>query len=123
MSTAIDIAIYLEAQSFGTVGTDIFYGFLPDNPAHAIAVYDTSGRPSELHEIDQPNFQITVRDASYATAASTIESIQALLQNLTNTILNGVFYINIQNLQAPFSAGWDVEKRIEFKQNYTTQKR
>jgi len=123
MSTAIDIAIYLEAQAFGTVGTDIFYGYLPPDVTPAICIYDTSGRPSELHGIEQPNFQITVRNTSYASASSTIDSIQTLLQNLTNTILNGTFYINIQNLQAPFSAGWDVEKRIEFKQNYTTQKR
>jgi len=123
MSTAIDIAIYLEAQAIGTVGTDIFYGFLPDDPSNAIAVYDTSGRPSELHDIEQPNFQITVRNTSYVNASSTIDSIQAVLQNLTNTTINGTFYLNIQNLQAPFSAGWDVEERIEFKQNYTTQKR
>jgi hypothetical protein len=67
-----------------------------------------------------------VRDASYATASSTIESIQTVLQNLTNTTINGQFYMNINNLQAPFSAGWDGLEghgRIEFKQNYLTQKR
>jgi len=124
MSTAIDIATYLQSHVFGTIGTDIFYGFLPDEPDHAICVYDTSGRPSELYGIDQPNFQITVRDASYATASSTIESIQSVLQYLTNTTINGTFYLNINNLQAPFSAGWDNEEnRVEFKQNYITQKR
>jgi hypothetical protein len=126
MSTAIDIATYLQAHVFGTIGTDIFYGFLPDDPDNAICVFDTSGRPSEINGIDQPNFQITVRNTSYATASSTIESIQSVLQYLTNTTINGQFYMNINNLQAPFSAGWDGQEghgRIVFRQNYLTQKR
>lgn len=123
MTTAMDIAAYLQTQALGTVGTNIFYGFLPDTPDNAIAIYDTSGRPSELHEIDRPNFQVVVRNTSYANAASVIESIQALLQNVTNTTINSQFYASISNLQAPFSAGWDSEKRVEFKQNYVTIKR
>ena len=128
MSTAIDIATYLQVQGYGTVGTEIFYGFMPDDPNDAICVYETSGRPSELHRIDQPNFQIVVRRGSitnpgYLSCSITIESINTLLHNITNTVINGTFYININNLQAPFATGYGPEGRAEFKQNYTTQKR
>lgn len=126
MSTAVDIATYLQTNGFGFIGTDIYYGFLSDEPDHAICIYDTSGRPTELHGIKQPNFQIVVRDASYTTASTTIESIETLLQYLTNTTINGTFYLNINNLQAPFSTGWDkegAEGRVTLVQNYLTQKR
>lgn len=123
MTTAMDIAAYLQTQAIGTVGTNIFYGYLPDAPDNAIAIYDTAGRPSQIHEIDRPNFQVVVRNTSYSSAATTIQSIQALLQNITNTTINGQFYVDISNLQSPFSAGYDVEKRVEFRQNYVTIKR
>lgn len=122
-TTAIDIAEYLQTQAIGTVGTNIFVGYLPDTPTTAIAIYDTAGRPSQIHEIDRPNFQVVVRDTSYLNAATKIQSIQALLQNLTNTTINGQFYADISNLQAPFSIGRDEEKRVEFRQNYVTIKR
>jgi hypothetical protein len=126
MTVAIDIAVYLALNGFGTTDAPtptIFTGYLPDTPDDCIAVYDTSGRPSEFHGIDQPNFQIVVRDSSYSSAATTIQSIQDLLQFTTNTTINGTFYLNISNLQSPFSTGRDEKGRIEFKQNYLTQKR
>lgn len=123
MTTAMDIAAYLQTQAIGTLNTDLFIGFLPDAPDAAIAIYDTAGRPSEIHGIDRPNFQVVVRDTSYLNASTKIESIQTLLQNTTNTTINGTFYADISNLQSPFSAGYDVEKRVEFKQNYKTIKR
>lgn len=126
MSTAIDIALYLETNGFGTTAAPsptIYTGYLPDTPDNCIAVYETAGRPSELHGIDQPNFQIVVRDTSYSSAATTIQNIQDLLQFTTNTTINGTFYLNISNLQAPFSTGRDSDLRVIFNQNYITQKR
>jgi hypothetical protein len=126
MTTAVDIAIHLEDNAFGTTDAPsptIFIGYLPDTPDDCIAVYDTPGRPSELHGLDQPNFQIVVRNSSYASAATIIKNIQDLLQFTTNTTINGTFYLNIYNLQSPFSAGRDEKSRVELKQNYVTQKR
>lgn len=126
MSTAMDIAQHLEDNGFGTTSAPlptIFIGYLPDTPDSCIAVYDSAGRPSELHGIDQPNFQIVVRDKSYSAASTIIENIQALLQFTTNTTINGTFYMNISNLQSPFSTGRDSDLRVIFNQNYITQKR
>lgn len=121
--TAEDMSAHLQTNGFGTEGTDIFIGYFPPNPDHAICVYDTAGRSSQIHGIDRPNFQVVVRDKSYSIAATTIQNIQTLLQNTTNTTINGTFYADISNLQSPFSAGRDVEERAEFKQNYVTIKR
>lgn len=126
MTTAMDIAQHLADNGFGSItapSPTIFTGFLPDTPDACIVVYDTAGRASELHGLDRPNFQIVVRDPSYSSAATTIQNIQTLLQFTTNETINGTFYLNIFNLQSPFSEGKDDKGNSKLIQNYAVQKR
>ena len=44
-----ELTDYLSTNGVGTAGTDLFYGFMPDTPNAAVALY----------EIDQPgNFEL-----------------------------------------------------------------
>lgn len=114
-----DIAAYLEDQSVGTVGTDIFMGTMPDTPDSCIALYEYAGEPPEqIGNIERPGLQVRVRDPSYSAGRAKIESVVNALAGLYEQVLSGHRYLYIRAQQSPEAMGRDQSGREEFVVNF-----
>jgi hypothetical protein len=119
------IALYLQSQSLGTVGTSLFYGFLPTASGTIAVVYDTGGEsPGSRLGYDYPTFQIRTRANA---GANTIENaytkaadIYNVLQSISDVTLNdGTKLVDVTALQsAPISLDKDESGRAEFTLNF-----
>lgn len=122
-SVALDIAEYLEDQSIGVVGTDIFVGFQPDISDNIITIYVSGGSsPSIPIDLEYPSIQVVVRNTSYATCESKAYSIFNALHTTGNTSIEGSTYQGIYANQQPFSLGKDDQNRSEFVINFRISK-
>jgi len=100
MSVISDVAQYLDDQSIGTLGTDLFYSYIPDNStAPVIMVRDTGGPEPDQYigDIKTPTFQVFIRSADYATGKDLLQQIRDLLHPTYNTYLvgGGVYFRRI----------------------------
>jgi hypothetical protein len=121
MSLITDVADYLEAEGVGTVGEDIFNSVVPEYPDGCVTVVDTGGiEPSRDIPTAEPTFQVLVRNSSYDTAKTKIDSIVALLHQKANAeLVSGETYFYYIFLVAePGYLGRDDNDREEFSANF-----
>jgi hypothetical protein len=108
MSMPSDVAEYLEDNSIGTVGTDIFIQFTPETPHNAISVFQYSGWPPlTVAGFTRPGLQVKVRNTNAATAITKMEAIIALLHDKGELTLEGTRYPYIEMAQTWFPLGWE----------------
>jgi len=118
-----DIAEYLEDEGFGTVGTNIMIGDMPDSPDTCIAVNPGPGSPPDLvWEGEYPSCQIRVRNPTFLNAYSTAYEIMTTLHTLTYQTLEGTLYYYISAKNSPQPLGRDANKRFEFVVNFDVTK-
>lgn len=122
---SLEIADYLQSKSLGTVGTDIFYDYLPPSPDTLTVVYDTGGYEGHRKlAYDNPTIQIRTRaiagPTSVLTAYNRALAIYNELQGLSNvTLSSGTRLINSYGIQsAPTALDKDAENRAEFTINF-----
>ncbi len=116
-----DIALLLQSEGIGTLGTDIFLAYRPDEPDEVISIYDTGGYPAELELPDlRRTVQILVRGKSYATTHSRIWQIYKLLDRPGERLIlaNGRKMI-ARAMQPPTLLDRDAVNRVLFVFNLT----
>lgn len=120
-----EVADHLQASGFGTVGTTIFIGKLPDDQeasVNIIAVLETGGiAPYEQMPLKQRTIQILVRNTVYATCLLNATNIRDNLHNRfwTNVKSGGsIFQLRSSALQEPTMIGQDSKNRYENSCNY-----
>ena len=127
-----DIGSVLSAGGIGTLGTNLFLGFLPDKPDTCVAVIETGGitphrafRASAGQPVaERPSIQILCRAAAfdYATARNKAHDAYKLLEGYGDTTVNSTRYLWIGARQSPFSAGRDESNRPICSCNYEVVK-
>jgi hypothetical protein len=123
-----EIATYLAIKNIGTVDTDIFKGFMPDQPDNMVALFEYAGNPMELTmgtgdpTLERPGLQVRVRNTSYPTGRAKIEQVVDILHGLTEQVLGGKRYLLIRANQSPASMGLDANNRSEFVVNFSVIK-
>ena len=120
ISSARDIASFIQTGVLGTVGTDIFIGKEPKGPDAVITVYDTSGEASQAgFSYEKPSVQVRVRGEQngYAAAYSLIKDIFDLLHGKSNTTIGVNRYIGIWAIDNPTAMGQDENERPIFVLN------
>jgi len=104
--TTQEIAAWLQAQSLGTVATDLFEGELPDTPVAATAVYATPGggamRSHQGVEYDRPTVQIFVRRSSTRLAMAAAWTIYNAFHNFEAGDMGGHRYGWALPIQPPY---------------------
>lgn len=109
-----DIASYLE-----TIGSDIFKGYLPEQPDNCIALFEYAGEPPDLHSnVEYPGLQVLVRSKSYATGRQKIEKVKSILHGVAETMINGHRYLLISARQSPEALPRDENGRVIFVCNF-----
>lgn len=120
---AEDLINYLENEGFGTIGTDLFLSFTPDNPDNSITCVDEI--PPTLPEsnclsIDMFTVQILVRNNNYTIAKNQSINIHKKIVGFggQSLIENGniVSYITINTM--PTSIGRDEKGRSSWSSHY-----
>lgn len=121
-----DIATYLEAHGFGTVGVNLFKGSMPPASDDCIAVYEYAGSPPDLAhdgaEIEQPGLQIRVRNKKFSDGSSLVESIKNILHPTSNKTIGKSFYLSIMANHYPIHLGTDQNNRHEWTVNFSVKK-
>jgi len=80
MTLIEQVATYLQDDfDLGTIGTDIFIGFMPESPDACIAVLDTGGtEPSRYLPIESPTFQAFIRATNYDNGKAVLATVRGL---------------------------------------------
>jgi hypothetical protein len=103
-----DLAGVLEDAFLGTFGTDIFTGYLPDDPDNAIVLREYSGEATPLHwEGERTMAQILVRRADWETAESDARAALEALHGVSETLIGSNRYLVIQATGSPADLGRD----------------
>lgn len=121
-----DLGVYLQAQSIGTVGTDLFKGILPESPDDCISIDQSGGvEPDRELPLEKPTIQVLVRNDDYATGLTKAKAIYDLLHraghdNGAEPVLKvgGVDVMDIFAMQEPFHLGKDENERDLFTLNF-----
>lgn len=117
---------YLQTNSVGTLGTNIFLGKMPATPDYCITLYEYEGMaPSETfgnhpYDIDIPRIQIVVRGArdDYPTARDGAKTVRDLLSNLTDITISSTKILRVASLGAFIPLGLDDKDRPRIAANF-----
>lgn len=97
-----DVANYLEDQTFGTVGTDIFYSRFPNEPDDCVCVFQSSGRPPmPWLSLESPGISIIVRGTDPDTTRIKANEIFKALAGLIHQTWDGVKYHSFESMGSP----------------------
>jgi hypothetical protein len=121
-----DIADYLEDQELGTVGTDIYAGYLPDYPDSCITVLDTGGSPPDPDlPTKEPTFQVFIRDVNYSDGKTALDSVRSVLHQQANIQLvdGGNYFYFILAISEGGHVGRDEVGRDLFSINFQCRTR
>ena len=114
-----DIGTYLQSQGIGTLGADLFLGFMPDQPDNCIALFEYAGSPPDLHwNGEYPGLQVRVRNKSYAAARIKIGEAMTALHGLHEQTLSGTRYLLIKARGSPEILKRDANNRVELFVNF-----
>lgn len=127
-----EIGDYLSTGGVGTVGTDLFLGYLPEAPDAVVAVYETGGLPPVRAMRSAPGQPVVVRprvqvlaraaEHDYAAARSKVGRAYDLLEGLGDRTLGGVRYLWVGAVQEPFLMGRDSQGRVMLACNFDVVK-
>lgn len=127
-----DIADYLSSGGLGTVGTDIYKGFMPETPNIVLTVYETGGQepsrgmaasPGQMQN-ERPRVQVVVRcsEYDYQTARTKLNDAFRLLDGFGDRDINGVRYKWIGAIHSPALMGRDEQGRVKLVCNFDVVK-
>jgi len=89
-----EIARYLQTKSVGTLGTNLFYSYLPDSVDACVAVMDTGGMTPDIDlPTKEPTFQVFIRSTTYDLGKAKMNTVRNELHRLMNTTLSGGTYV------------------------------
>ncbi len=127
MATVLEaIGSYLATNNEGTLGTNMFYGRMPDAPDVCITIYEYEGQPpmenfgASAFSIDMPRIQIVTRASreDYPTARDKAVAIRALLAAMTEVTVGSTRILRVQSLGSVVPLGYDTNDRPKFAVNF-----
>ncbi len=121
-----DVATYLQANSIGTLGTNLFEGYMPPNPDASVAVIETAGLKPDIDlPLRDPSFQILIRSTEYDLGRAVADSIRVLLHNKYNLqlVASGIYFYRINLVTEGGLLGLDENGRNLFSLNFQCRTR
>ena len=109
MSLTTEIKTLLSSVS------NLYIGSMPATPDNAVCIYNSGGFARSLSgtEVEEPTFQIKVRNTSYATGETLCNTINDLLHGASSTKI-----LMIEQQGGINDIGRDESNRQEFTQNF-----
>lgn len=113
MDTAYEIATYLQASGFGTVGTSIFAGQIPTG-TDGVYVVRSGGQPHNYTPLTDTVFDIYAKDTSSSDAISLLEDIKNHIHRMHNTSTSNSYIYSLLVI----GDVEDVQRDIEYAKIY-----
>lgn len=124
MSVITDIATYLQTLGLGTLGTDIFYSYFPDNVNTGIAVLDTGGPQPDIDlPTKEPTFQVFIRAVDYDTGKAKLDAVRSALHQQSGVTIGSTFFFFILANSEGGHLGRDERGLDEFSINFHARTR
>lgn len=120
----MSVANFIESNSLGTKGTNLFIGFVPDADGLVIGLSEYDGNIRETQgqalAVQQPSLQVMVSGDKfdYVTPKTRLEAIQTLLANLNDSTLSGVHFLSIRPNGTINALGQNDNQSFEFTANF-----
>ena len=130
-STATDIATLLDGDtSLGlTLGTDLFVGRMPDQPANCVVVYDNPGdAPMLTYKKATSNYfyssvSVRIRNTNYESGWAQMFAILEFLHASSQDTIGMTYYALIKAMNDPQVLHWDDNDRVLMVVNFEVQRR
>lgn len=123
MNINTDIAQHLHNQGVGSLGSTLFYSFIPDIDTgdFSLTVLDTGGiTPDPYLPTDRPTFQVFVRSKDYATGRAKVDAVYAALHKKRGQLVTGgTYFYNILANSRGGHLGRNDNDRDEFSINFS----
>lgn len=114
-----DIATILDDAGVGVLGTDMFIGSLPTTPNNAIVIVQTTGtEPDSELPLDNPTFQILIRNTTYTGGQEKLGDVKDALHQFSNQEIGDTYFYYILANTNGGSIGRDEQDREEFSINF-----
>jgi len=127
MNIRTDIAQHLHNQGIGSLGTSLFYSYLPetDTGDYNLTVLDTGGvAPDREIPTDSPTFQVFIRAKDYDTGKSVLNSVyNALDKKRGQLVPGGTYFYSIFAQSNGGHLGRNENDRDEFSINFICYER
>lgn len=120
MATILEsVGDYLVTHAYGTLGTNLFLGTLPESPDACVAVYESAGSPSGFTMgpggivFDYPMIQVICRAEreDYPTARDKAENIRNTLASVLESNISSVHIMRIEPMGGVNPLGVDGKYR------------
>lgn len=119
MSMVSDLATYLQTAGIGTVGTNLFYSYLPANLEAGVVVLDSGGQqPDPYLPTKEPMFQVLIRADNYDNGKTKLDAVRAALHQLKNTTIGSIYFYFILAMSEGGHVGRDDAGRDIFSINF-----
>jgi len=119
MSLISDISTYLQSNGIGTVGTNIFYSYMPADVGACVVILDTGGsQPDTYLPTKEPTFQIYLQNIDYDTGKIKLEAIRELLHQKTNITIGSTYFYFILAVSEGGHLGRNADGLDEFSMNF-----
>lgn len=126
MSLLLELTTYLATQGVGTVGTNLFAGFMPDTPHACGTLYEYGGAPPDLgfsypgiqHENSAVQMVFRGNPTDYSSPRAKSETVYRLFTSMKPGLLTGTKYLQIRANQSPFLMQRDGLQRVYIVCNY-----
>jgi hypothetical protein len=116
----------LSNAGLGTMGANIFLGYMPETPDNCIGIFNTGGvQPSIDIPNKMPTFQVTVRNTNYETGETNLNTVRTRLHQFRNAeLVSGQTYFYFIYLIAEGGhIGRDTNGRDMFSINFRCKTR
>lgn len=117
-----DMKDVIVAAGYGTFGTDLFVGVLPDTPNLCVALIESGSwrEPEPNPDLEYPTMQVLVRGGTneYLKARDKMEDIYAHLRDIGQVTVGTTFYGGVWCSSGPTSIGRDERERPVFSANF-----
>ena len=119
MSYLTDITDRLATLNLGTAGTNLFQGYLPNDPINSIAVINTGGTAPDMDiPTKSPTFQVLVRNNDFLTGEARLEKVRNELHRIANTTYGSTYFYYIAALSEGGHIGQDEQGAFMFSINF-----
>lgn len=124
MSLISDIATHLQTNSIGTLGTDLFYSYMPADVGNCVVVMDTGGtEPDRYLPTKEPTFQIYIQNSSYDNGKTKQDAVRALLHQQKNVTIGSIYFYFIMAISEGGHLGRSADGQDEFSMNFQARTR
>ena len=109
------MSLTIEIKSLLTSVSNVYRGNMPDSPDNSICIYNTGGFPRILatSKLEEPTFQVKVRNMSYTTGETLCNTIKDLLHGSSTTDV-----LMIEQQGDTLDIGRDASNRQEWTINF-----